>query len=282
MSQQAQAVMRDSVKSAQGSGGFFYGRANQEDLYYTFFGTLLAAVTGAKINRKKCGEQLDRVDFNTLDLIHACAWLRAKKILGWITVPHLLRNQFTFFIVRVFGNNKDNKDIKDKNIFRRLDTLPAVDFPHQDKNSPYSQFLLSTLYTDFGKKPSSPDFEKYRLSNGLYANLKNHSEYGLNAASAALFLIPTDKNGDSTDALISLQEEDGSFKAAASAPQGDLLSTATALFALSQHGKTPRIPVKNLLRECFRDNGFFAATPDDPLGDLEYTVYGLLAMGIIE
>jgi len=280
MSRQAQIVMRDSVKSAQGGGGFFYGRANQEDLYYTFFGTLLAAVTGAKINRKKCCEKLRSVDFNALDLIHACAWLRTQKLLRWIAVPHLLRNQFTFSIARIF-NGKDEKDNGAKNIFERLEALPDSDFPHQDKNSPYSRFLLSTLYNDL-KKISEPDFAKYRLSNGLYANLKHNSGYGVNATAAALFLIPQEQSGNCVDALLSLQEQDGSFKAVSCAPQGDLLTTATVLFALSQHGKTPRIPVKNLLRECFRDNGFFAAAPDDPPGDLEYTVYGLLAMGVIE
>jgi len=260
MSRQAQIVTRDSVKYAQGNDGFFYGRAGQEDLYYTFFGTLLAAVTGAKINRKKCGEKLRSVDFNSLDLIHACAWVRAKKLLSWIPVLHFLRNGFSFSV----------------------DALPCSAFPHQDKDSPYSQFLLSTVYTDLGVKLSEPDFAEYRLSNGLYANLKNHSEYGVNATAAALFLIPIEQSGQCADALLSLQEQDGSFKAAACAPQGDLLTTATALFALKLCGKTPLIPVKNLLRECFRDNGFFASAPDDPLGDLEYTTYGLLTMGVTE
>jgi hypothetical protein len=99
-------------------------------------------------------------------------------------------------------------------------------------------------------------------------------------AAAALFLLTDDARKDAALTLQNLQEEDGSFKAMPSAPQGDLLSTATASFALHVHGYALRHTVKPFLRDCFRDTGLFAATPDDPVGDLEYTAYGLLTMGL--
>ena len=271
MSPEAQGCLTDSVQTTQGPNGFFCGRAGQEDLYYTFFGLLLMIVTGARIQRKKCDEKLQAIDFTTLDLVHACAWLRADIVLRWLGIPRFMRNDLTVSLLRSF----DNENVKR---LRRLSDLPKTAFPQQDKDSPYSQFLLSTLHTDFGKTLQKPNLADYRLSNGLYGNVRHHSEYGVNATAAALFLTPND---ESVDALLSLQEQDGSFKAVASAPEGDLMSTATALFALKHCGKTPTIPVKPFLRECFRNNGFFAATPNDPVDDLEYTAYGLLAMGII-
>jgi len=261
MSPEAQACLTDSVQAAQGPDGLFYGRAGQEDLYYTFFGLLLATITGAKIQRKKCNEKLRSMDFAALDLVHACAWLRAKRLLRRFVLPRWIRN---LTIAAPFD----------------FAELPPSAFPQQDRESPYSQFLLSTLYADFGKTLREPNLAEYRLPSGLYANLKHHSEYGVNATAAALFLISNEKADETADALLSLQESDGTFKAVASAPEGDLLSTATAIFALKRRGRIPKISVKSLLRECFRDNGFFAAAPDDPHGDLEYTVYGLLAMGI--
>ena len=266
MSPEAQACLANSVQSAQGPDGLFYGRAEHEDLYYTFFGLLLAAITDAKIQRKKCDEKLCSIDFATLDLVHAGAWLRARKILRWLAVPRWIRN-LTITAPFRFDNEK----------FKRLAGRPSSAFPQQDRESPYSQFLLSTIYADFGKTLREPNLADYRLPNGLYGNVKHHSEYGINATAAALFLIPND---ESADALLALQESDGSFKAVASAPEGDLMSTATVLFALKHRGRTPKISVKPLLRECFRNNGFFASTPNDPKGDLEYTVYGLLAMGV--
>jgi len=262
MAPEAQACLTDSVRSAQGPDGLFYGRAGQEDLYYTFFGLLLASITGAKIQRKKCDEKLRSMDFVTLDLVHACAWLRAKRLLRRFVLPRWIRN-----LTNTVPSNL-------------VDLAPSA-FPQQDRESPYSQFLLSTIYEDFGKTLRKPNLAEYRLPSGLYANLKHHSEYGVNATAAALFLISDEKAGETADALLVLQESDGSFKAVAAAPVGDLLSTATALFALKRRGRGPKISVKPLLRECFRDNGFFAAAPDDPLGDLEYTVYGLLAMGTL-
>ncbi|MCL2640399.1 MAG: hypothetical protein FWD53_06110 [Phycisphaerales bacterium] len=144
---------------------------------------------------------------------------------------------------------------------------------------------MDTLYSDFAATTPKFDLTAYRLPNALYANLQHHTAYGINATAAALFLLsgsdPTLRGGIATAAaLAALQETDGSFKATASAPEGDLMSTATAAFALQHYGKSLTISVKPFLRECFRENAFFAATPNDPDGDLEYTTYGLLLMGV--
>ena len=95
-----------------------------------------------------------------------------------------------------------------------------------------------------------------------------------------MFLLPDGARRETAEALQSLQEADGSFKAVPSAPQGDLLSTATAALALEACGRPLLRTAKPFLRACFRDTGLFAAAPDDPVGDLEYTAYGLIAMGL--
>ena len=273
MSPEARKQLSETTAAMQGPGGFFYGRTEQEDLYYTFFGLLLTAVTGAKICRKECAAKLRSVDFASLDLVHACAWLRVVTLMSWFTLPRSVR--FLFPLVRIWDNFILSRKLQS------LSNLPQHAYPQQDAESPYSCFLLGTLYTDFSQALPEFDLTAYRLSNGLYANLKHHVEYGVNATAAALFLLPPDQCDETADALRALQEPEGSFKAAASAPEGDLMSTATAAFALQRGGKVLSISPKPFLRECFRDDGLFAATPHDPDGDLEYTAYGLLLMGVI-
>jgi len=288
MSPEARKQLPKTTAALQGPGGFFYGRVRrrrgniaQEDLYYTFFGLLLSAVTGAKIRQKECAAKLRSVDFASLDLVHACAWLRVAILLNWLALPRFLRYLMPASQLRMF-------DIFYSRKLQSLPTLPQHAYPQQDADSPYSRFLLGTLYTDFSQASPEFDLDAYRLPKGLYANLKHHGEYGLNATAAALFLLPfvppAQQPGqcqETADALAALQEPDGSFKAAASSPEGDLMSTATAAFALQRCGKTLSISPKSFLRECFRENGLFAATPQDPDGDLEYTAYGLLLMGVI-
>ena len=272
MSVEAAECLRHAVTSQQGSGGLFCGRAGQEDLYYTFFGVLLALVSDAKFRRDECRQCVAALDFSTLDLVHGCAWWRVTAMLKLLALPQFVQRKAR--ALRWFGISKS--DIEK---MRTLDELPDSAYPQRDKNSPYSRFLLGTLFADFRQDVPESDISEYRLPNGLYANLKNHSDFGVNATAAALFLLSRDQREKTAEALAVLQEQDGSFKATAATRKGDLLSTATAIFALYQCEKTPQISVKPYLRECFRENGFFAATPDDPHGDLEYTLYGLLAMG---
>ena len=174
MAPEAQACLTDSVRSAQGSDGLFYGRAGQEDLYYSFFGLLLASITGAKIQRKKCDEKLRSMDFAALDLVHACAWLRAKRLLRRFVLPRWIRR------------------LTNAAPFNLVD-LPPPAFPQQDRESPYSRFLLSTIHSDFGKALREPNLSDYRLPGGLYGNVKHPSEYGVNATAAALFLTSDEK-----------------------------------------------------------------------------------------
>ena len=104
----------------------------------------------------------------------------------------------------------------------------------------------------------------------MYSNLKGASEYGVAATAAALCLHPDETTAA---ALAGLQDPDGSF------PGGDLLSAAVALYALKRTGHKAEYDVRGFLSGCFRPDGLFGAVPGDPSGDLEYTVYGLLAMG---
>lgn len=75
--------------------------------------------------------------------------------------------------------------------------------------------------------------------------------------------------------------EDGSFKAITRAPAGDLLSTGVALYALRFANADIRMIAPDCLAyaDSLYTDGGFCATVFDVQPDVEYTFYGLLALG---
>ena len=241
MTDEAQAVLRQTVSLAQKPDGLFPDRAGHGDLYYTLFGLCLAYLSGATVDRGACARMLEHA--GPADLVHRAALAHSRNLLKLMALPRAVQH-LPFSAPRL--------DFPD---------LPDSAFPQGDRYSPYSCFLRNDTATDLAP---------YRLPSGLYSSLKGASEYGVAATAAALCLHPDETTAS---ALAALQAPDGTF------PGGDLLSTAVSLYALHRTGHAAEYGVRDFLSGCFRPTGLFAAVPADPFGDLEYTVYGLLAMG---
>ena len=241
MTDEAQDVLRQMVSLAQKPDGLFPDRSGHGDLYYTLFGLCLAYISGATVDRDTCVRTLEQSA--PADLVHRAALAHSRNLLKLMKLPRAL--QSTPFPA-------PKLDFSD---------LPDTAFPQGDRCSPYSCFLRNDTATDLSA---------YRLPNGLYSNLKGASEYGVAATAAALCLHPDETTAT---ALAGLQNPDGTF------PGGDLLSTAVSLYALHRTGHKAKYHVRDPPSGRSRPTGLFAAVPADPFGDLEYTVYGLLAMG---
>ena len=241
MTDEAQAVLRQTVSQAQKQDGLFPDRSGHGDLYYTLFGLCLAYVSDAKIDREACARMMEHAA--PADLVHRAALAHSRNLLKLMVLPRAIQH---------LPYPAPKLDFPD---------LPDSAFPQGDRYSPYSCFLRNDTATDLSA---------YRLPDGLYSNLKSTSEYGVAATAAALCLHPDETTAS---ALAELQNPDGTF------PGGDLLSTAVSLYALHRTGHAMKYDVRDFLSGCFRPTGLFAAVPADPFGDLEYTVYGLLAMG---
>jgi len=241
MTDEAQNALRGIVQLMQRPDGLFPGRNGQGDLYYTLFGLCLAYISCAAIDRDICEKTLEQAA--PADLVHRAALAHSRNLLKLMKLPRTLRS---------LPFSAPKLDFAD---------LPDSAFPQGDRFSPYSCFL---------RNDASADLSPYRLPDGLYSNLKGSPEYGVAATAAALCL-----HSDETTAaaLAGLQNPDGTF------PGGDLLSAAVALYALKRTGHEAKYDVRDFLSGCFRPDGMFGAVPGDPAGDLEYTVYGLLAMG---
>ena len=241
MTDEAQNALRGIVQLMQKPDGLFPDRSGRGDLYYTLFGLCLAYVSEAKIDRGTCEKTLEQAA--PVDLVHRAALAHSRNLLKLMKLPRAIQN---------LPFSAPKLDFPD---------LPDSAFPQGDRYSPYSCFL---------RNDTSADLSAYRLPDGLYSNLKGASEYGVTATAAALCLHPDETTAT---ALAGLQNPDGTF------PGGDLLSTSVSLYALHRTGHTAQYDVCDFLSGCFRPTGLFAAVPADPFGDLEYTVYGLLAMG---
>jgi len=241
MTDEAQDALRGIVQLMQSSRGLFPDRSGREDLYYTLFGLCLAYVSDAKIELAVCETTLARM--SPADLVHRVALTHAGNLLKLMKLPRAIQ-KLPFSAPKL--------DFPD---------LPDSAFPQGDRHSPYSCFLRNDTTTDLSA---------YRLPDGLYSNLKGSPEFGVAATAAALCLHPDETTAA---ALAGLQNPDGTF------PGGDLLSSSVSLYALKRTGHKAKYDVRTFLCGCFRPDGLFGAVPGDPSGDLEYTVYGLLAMG---
>ena len=75
----------------------------------------------------------------------------------------------------------------------------------------------------------------------------------------------------------------GGFRAGALAPQPDLLSTATSVFALALVGQPESTAEAretfDFTAQCWTPSGHWADRPDATSGDCEFTFYALLALG---
>ncbi|KAA6313583.1 hypothetical protein EZS27_035667, partial [termite gut metagenome] len=62
-------------------------------------------------------------------------------------------------------------------------------------------------------------------------------------------------------------------------PLPDILTTATALFVLRCYGVEPRIRPDSFIEAHWLESGGFSPTILEEISDIEYTFYGLLALG---
>jgi hypothetical protein len=253
--------------------GGFQDRTGSSDLYYTVFGLdgLIALQEALPVDLTAA--YLDRVgDSAGLDFVHACCLAR-----GWAALQ------------------RRPDDARIGGILARIESCRAADggyatMPGAPFGSAYGAFLAIGAYQDLGR--TLPDggrvlasLDGLRAADGSYANHPGMPT-GVTPATAAAVLVmrqldrhPAREVGM---CLLDRCHPRGGFFAASATPVPDLLSTATALHALS----AMHVPLGGLAEPCldFIDSlwtnrgGFFGTWADDA-ADCEYTYYALLSLG---
>lgn len=266
-------LVQSFIRSQMNADGGFQNRAGESDLYYTVFGleSLIALQTEPPI--EQITKYLGRFgDGDSLDFVHLACLGRC-----WAGVTRTL------------------KDVPIDGILARVEQFRAPDggynqTPDSTDGTAYAAFLAMGVYQDLGREVPNSDrllrnLHSLRAEDGGFSNFAGASA-GLTPATAAVVTLMRQFGCDPYEALaawlLARALPSGGFFAIPDAPIPDLLSTATALHALSGL----RVPLNGLREPCldFIDSlwtnrgGFFGHWSDDAI-DTEYTYYALLSLG---
>jgi len=250
--------------------GGFKDRSGASDLYYTVFG-LDGLISLRKEMPTGTREFVAAFEKGAgLDFVHLCCLARA-----WAALDFPPEN-----------NNELQCAIEG---FRTADGGFHV-LPEQPFGTVYAGFLAVGAYQDLRMAVPDPlrlvqSLKFLETRDGAWANDRNIKAGSTNATAAAVTLLKQlDQPINSAVAtwLFDRVHPDGGFRASPDAPLPDLLSTATALHALS----TLQAPLESIRESCldfidtlWTNEGSFHGHWGDDLLDAEYTFYGLLALG---
>lgn len=268
-------LVRDFLRRQIAPEGGGCDRAGRPDLYYTIFA--LAGMQALDVP-----PPLDRVeaylrtfgDGDALDFVHLSALARCWCVVGKSRQPagleRALLNRIEGFRKPDGGYDGDRK---------------------ATHGTAYGAFVALGAYEDLGTIPPKPlrliqALSRLQSEDGVWSNIAGAKFGALNATAGAVILIRhlglpvKDAVGDW---ILAQAHPQGGFLAVPGAPMPDLLSTATALHALAALDR--RLPAAIHERSLdFLDSlwtaegGFHGHWADDHV-DVEYTFYGLLALG---
>lgn len=263
------------VASQHTTCGGFADREGRADLYYSVFGleSLLALRSESPLDQTK--EWIRSYgDGEGLDFVHLCSLARCAANIHREMLSHETRQALA----------------------RRIEAYRSGDggyhaAPDRENGSAYGSLLAWGAYSDLGL--AMPGQENLlasvlalRLPDGSFANEPDMPQGTTPTTAAAVTLcrhLGASLGPETGTWLLQQVHGSGGFLATPGAPLPDLLSTATALYAL----ESMEIPLSSTLRETCLDfvdslwsaeGGFHGHWADDHL-DVEYTFYGLLALG---
>lgn len=262
------------LRAQQNADGGFKDRAGTSDLYYTVFGIEGLFALQANLPLHALEMYLQSFgDGDSLDFVHLACLARC-----WAMLPR----------------EKLGEPAR-KGMLDRVEMFRSADGGyHADAGSPvgtlYGCFLALGTYQDLGRELPDPGgvlrcLAALRAEDGGYAN-QRELPMGLTPSTAAAVTLMRQLNAPPDPSLAgwlaARAHAEGGFYATPAAPVPDLLSTATALHALSglQADLEPfREKTLDFLDTLWSSQGAFFGNWDDDVLDCEYTFYGLLALG---
>ena len=271
--QEAAERVADFFRSQFNTDGGARDRAGKSDLYYTVFALegLIALRLDPPADRVRPWLETFK-DGEGLDLVHLTCLARC-----WAALPKgSLAAETSGLIARRIGS------------FRSSDGGYSAT-PGADRGTVYHGFLALGALQDLDAKPAEParlahSIATLQLADGSFANQADvpaGSTPTTAGAVTALRNLGSPVPPGAADWLLERAGPAGGFLAGKEAPLPDLLSTATALHALSGM-KVPLGPVRESTLD-FVDSLWtgkaFCGNWTDEAQDSEYTWYALLALG---
>ena len=253
--------------------GGFQDRTGASDLYYTVFGLDGLIALQEPLPVEPAVAYLDGfADGAGLDFVHVACLAR-----GWAALQ------------------RQPEETRVDGLLARIESCRSADggyatTPGAQYGSAYGAFLALGAYQDLGRTVPDADgilrsLDGLRAADGGYANHPGLPSGVTPATAAAVVVMRQLERQPTRDVgmwLLDRCHPRGGFFAASATPVPDLLSTATALHALS----AMHVPFEGLAEPCldFVDSlwtnrgGFFGTWADDA-ADCEYTYYALLSLG---
>jgi prenyltransferase beta subunit len=268
------ALVSRFARSQHLPDGGFADRSGVSDLYYTVFGLDCLLALREDPPNAESRAYLERFGGGAgLDFVHLACLARCWAALS--------RGNF--------------ERVPREDILRRIEGYRSRDGgyaqnPGAETGGVYAAFLALGAYEDLGvAQPEQGrllgSLKSLRAADGAYANQPGAAR-GLttNTAAAILLLrhLGEAPGGELADWLLERAHPQGGFFALEDAPIPDLLSTATALHALTAM-QTPldtvREPCLDFIDSLWTNRGgFYGSWADDEI-DCEYTYYALLSLG---
>jgi prenyltransferase beta subunit len=267
-------LVRSFVGSQLRPDGGFAGPSGSSDLYYTVFALQTLVALQADIPAADVRQFLRPYESGaTLDFVHLACLARC-----WAMMPAPALDAAAI-----------------ATLLSRLEEHRSADGGyHSRRGSPhgtaYDGFLALGAYQDLGRPAPDPDalagsIGALRARDGGFSNQRD-AVAGATPATAAAVMVLRQLEAPIPDGvtawLLARCRPEGGFLAAPGAPMPDLLSTATALHALTAlHASLTSIAERCLdfVDTLWVNRGAFYGTWADEQPDCEYTYYGLLALG---
>jgi prenyltransferase beta subunit len=267
---EAAGKLRAFILSGIDAGGGFKGLDKRPDLYYTVFGIecMLAA----------------RMDASQAHIDKFLATYNSDTTTELLSLASLAR-----LICRtgLAYDRQAGTMIERMERFRRDDGgyAGSIDSP---SGSVYASFLATLAYTDMEKElPASEKLADFILGRQAAGGglVNRTSESGPCSTATAAGIVVLDYLGLTTalhaDWLQSLACENGGFRFSLKSEAADLISTSTAIHALSGalSGRERRLQHAEFVQSFWHPDGGFCGVPQGDKPDCEHTFYALMALG---
>jgi hypothetical protein len=270
---EAADLIVDFVRSSQTADGGFGDRDGHADVYYTWFGIACLIALHQPLPELELRRYLaEFADGEGLDFVHLTSLIRCRSSLS----EPISAAESTAYAAR-------------------LEEFRAEDggFHHAEAGNPvtsaYGAMLGLGALQDLGREAQAGPLGRVlagmQTADGAYANEPGMPIGSTNATAAAVTTLRNlgiDVSQPAADWLFGQHYPRGGFFAMPGAPIPDLLSTATALHALSgmrQDFRRVREPCLDYLDSLWTSKGGFYGQWTEENLDCEYTYYGLLALG---
>ncbi len=272
---EATGLIEAFLRGHQLDDGGFCDRDGKSDLYYSSFAVDALTALQAEVPEARIAGFLRKFGHGAdLDFVHVCCLARVWSALK-SQKPETNTIEAIWARIEEFRTSEGGYD-------------QAPDAKH---GSCYGCLLAYGAYADHRRLPPNPEglatcLDDLRTSEGAWANDTNIPIGSGPATAAAVTLCRNLRHPipeKTAEALLScFDPESGGFKAIPNAPMPDLLSTAVILHALDGL----QAPLAAIKEPCLdfidtlwtNEGGFHGNWSDDAL-DVEYTYYGLLALG---